>query len=943
MQHAFHGLIASGARARLRTALVAATALTALTSAGPAQAQSMIPPAAPATVDASDGVIVITGSRAAIGGFSAPSPTVVVGREIIAQQSAATIAEVLYQDPAYRATKAPSSNGINFSNPGQATADLRALGPQRTLVLVNGSRVVPSASSVNAGVPVTTDLNLIPTLMIDRVETVTGGASAQYGSDAVSGVVNMLLRRRVKGIELTGQAGISEQGDNFNWRIGGIGGFDFGDDRGHVVVSAEYNKNKGVGDIYTRDWGRQEYMIVSNAAFATNGKPANIVSPNVHNNIGANGVILSGVPGLTNFTFNADKTTRPFDSGSLNNGTFQIGGEGQTATVGVDLVPPVRRLTTYARAQYEVSDAAVFILEGGYAESHGILNGAIARFNTATIRRDNAFLPDAVRNLLPVNGTFQLSKTFYNFGNAHFVAVNKSPHITAGLEGKFGGTWSYDAHYSWGENKFRNDVTNNMITSRLNFALDAVKDANGQIVCRATIAGASFNAAAAGCAPLDPFGPNSGSAAAQAYVNGSGWSTSLYKQNSAAANVRGEPFSTWAGPVSLAFGGEYRKESQVVKADPVSGNAGFALVANVGPFSGKFDVTEGYVETIIPLAKDVSFAKSLDINAAVRYADYSTVGGQTSWKFGAVYEPVDGMRLRVTRSRDIRAPAIWELNGPGAPIVIPITVKGVFARIPQNTTVGNPNLKPEQGDTFTVGVVAEPKAIPRFRASLDYFNIKISDVITSLAGSTIGNLCTLGEQQFCNYITFAGATPVALNAPQLNLAKQQTMGLDGVLNYTLPLGSGSSSLGIALSGTYVFHSYLNSGAAGSTRIDRAGENGQGNSNAVPTFRGNGSLTWRNEMFSLTGQLQYLSKGKIDNTYNTTPALTINDNHVPAVVYVNAYSTVHVTDKIELTFSIRNLFDKDPPPAPYTVYFTPVNGIYYDKIGRSFQGGVNVKF
>jgi len=961
MQQALDGLVMSRAH-RLRTALAAATALTALAGAGPALAHDAPRQADPAATaapenpggrlptgqpvaDASNGgVITVTGSRAALNGFSAPSPTVVVGRDIIDQQAAATIAQVLYQDPTFRATKAPSSNAVNFSNPGQATADLRGLGPQRTLVLVNGSRVVPSASSVNAGVPVTTDLNLIPTMMIDRVETVTGGASAQYGSDAVSGVVNILLRRKVDGIELTGQTGISQQGDNFNWRLGGIGGFAFGEGRGHVVASAEYNRSKGVGDIYTRDWGRQEYMIVSNAAFATNGQPANVLSPNVHNNVGANGVILSGLPGLTNYTFNSDKTTRPFDSGTLPNGTYQIGGEGQMPTVGVSLVPPVRRFTSYARAEYEFSDAATAIVEGGYAESHGILSGGLARFNTATIRRDNAFLPDAVRNLLPANGTFQLAKTFYNFGNARFVAVNKSPHVTVGLEGKLGGSWSYDAHYSYGENKFRNDVTNNLITSRLNFALDAVRDpATNQIVCRATLAGASFNAAAAGCQPLDPFGPTSGSAAAQAYVNGSGYSTSLYKQNSAAFNVRGEPFSTWAGPVAFAFGGEYRKESQVVKADPISGTGGFALVANVGPFAGDFDVKEGYVETTIPLAKDLSFARSLDINGAIRYADYSTVGGQTSWKIGAVYEPIDGIRLRTTRSRDIRAPAIWETNGPGSIIVIPITVRGVFARIPQNVTVGNPNLKPEKGDTFTAGIVVEPAGIPRFRASLDYFNIKLSDAITSLASGTIGTLCTLGEQQFCNYITFAGATPVAVNAPQLNLAKQQTNGLDGVLNYTLPLGSGSSSLNLSLSGTYVFHSYIDTGAVGSTRIDRAGENGQGNTGAVPTFRGNGSLTYRDDLFSLTGQLQYISKGKIDNTYNTAPALTINDNHVPAVVYVNTYATIKVTDRIQLTGSIQNLFDKDPPPAPYTIYLTPVNGIYYDKIGRAFQAGVNLKF
>jgi outer membrane receptor protein involved in Fe transport len=884
-----------------------------------------------------EGDIIITGSRAAVNGFSAPSPTVVVGSDLVDQQSAATIAQVLYQVPAFRATRSPGANAVNFSNPGQAAADLRGLGPQRTLVLVNGSRVVPSAPSVNASAPVTTDLNVIPTLMIDRVEIVTGGASAQYGSDAVSGVVNVLLRRRMDGIRLTAQAGVAEAGDNFNYRIGAIGGFSFAGDRAHFVASVEYNDSDGVDDIYARDWGREEWMIVSNGAFATNGLPANILAPNVHNNVGAGGVIL-GPAGfsLRGFTFNDDGSVRPFDAGSLNNGTYQIGGEGRTSTVGVSLVPQVRRFTSYARLEYEASDALTAIVEGGYAEARGVLSGGIARFNSVAIARDNAFLPAPAAAAMDAQGltSFMLAKTFYDMGNARFEASNSTPHLMVGIEGALGDSWHYDAHYSWGENRFRNEA----------FAVDAVVDpSTGQVVCRATLPGPAFNANAEGCVPINPFGPNSATPDAQAYVNGSGWSTSLYTQDTAALNVRGEPFATWAGPVSIAFGGEYRRETQRVVADPISANGGFALVGNVGTFRGAFDVTEGYFEAIVPLARDLPFAHALDLNGAIRYAEYSTVEGQTNWKVGAVYEPVEGLRLRVTRSRDIRAPAIYELYGPGSVLVNLITVNGVSARVPQNVTVGNPDLNPEKGDTFTAGMVIEPVGIPNLRASIDYYDIDLSDAITSISAGTIGSLCTLGQTQFCNYITFnAAGAPVRVTAPQLNIGSLRTDGIDAVLNYTLRLDSGAS-INAALSGTYVFHSYVNSGAPGSVDIDRAGENGQANAGAMPRFRGNASLTYLNDLFSVTGQVVFVSAGTIDNSYNTAPALTINDNDVPAIAYVNLYSTLNITPDAQLTFTVNNLFDTDPPVVPYPVFITPTNGVYYDKIGRAFQVGVNLRF
>jgi len=901
-------------------------------------------------VDADDDVqIVITGSRAATSGFDAPTPTLVIGDALVKQQSAATIAQVLYQEPAFKATRSPGANALNVGNPGQAAADLRGLGPQRTLVLVNGARVVPAAASISASNPVTTDLNLIPTMMIERVEVVTGGASAQYGSDAVAGVVNMLLKRSAHGLEVTGQAGLSQQGDNLTLRIGALTGFDFGGGRGHLVGSLEFNRSDGLGDIYTRDWGREEYQIVSNANFATNGLPANILSPNVHNYLAAGGLIVGPANfSLRGVTFNGDGTTRPYDAGTLNNGTFQIGGEGKAAYANVELAPPVERLTAYARAQYEVSEALILSLEGGYSQSISTLTGAIPRFSGLPISRQNPFLPTAVRTAMTAQNVnvITVSKTWYDMGNAGYRVSNRTPHVMIGAEGDLGGDWHYDAHYSYGENRFRSDVTNNLVAANLTFALDAVTDpVTQQPVCRAVLPGASFNAAAAGCVPVNPFGPNSATADAQAYINKSGFSTSIYRQNAAGVNVRGKPFSTWAGPVSVAFGAEYRRESQVVDADPLSAGFRFSFAGNVGVFSGNFNVKEGYVETLVPLLRDLPFARALNLNAAIRYADYSSVGGQTTWKVGGVYEPVSGLRLRMTRSRDIRAPAIFELKSPGSIVANLITVKGVTARVPQNASIGNPNLQAEIADTFTVGAVADPAiANGRIRASIDYYDINLNSAITSYAGSTIGTLCSLGQQQFCNYITFdaTGVTPVRVDAPVQNIGALRTRGIDGQIAYTVPVGR-EGSVNLSLSGTYIFDALLSSGAPGVAPIDRAGENSQANLGALPTFRGNASVTYSNPALSLTLQGIFISKGTLDNSNNTTAALSINNNNVPAIAYLNSYGTVHVAPQIDLTFAINNLFDQDPPPVPSLIFSTPTNGIYYDKVGRSFQVGANLRF
>lgn len=902
---------------------------------------------------AADEEIVVTGSRAARSGYQAPTPTSVIRAEAIDRQAATGIGELLVQNPAFKGTRNPGANATNTSSPGQWTADLRGLGGQRSLVLVDGARIVPFAPASNLSVPTTTDLNLIPTLMIDRVEVVTGGASAQYGSDAVAGVVNLIMKREYDGLQVRGQYGISQESDSEEQRLGILGGWNSEDDRLHVVLSADYVNNEGVGDIYTRDWGRKERMIVSNPGWQTNGLPAFIVADNVVNALGAGGIIA----GPANFTlrgqtFNPDGTLRPFQFGRVG-GSVMIGGEGQATITGTDLVPGVERLATYARVGYDFSNSLHGYVSLAYSESTGELDGVPPRLtgSQVTIRNDNAFLPQQVVDAMAAQSltSFTMSRIGYDIGNNLYVINNKSPRFSAGLEGSFGDGWDWDAHVSYGRNDYSSRTYNNPITANLGFAIDAVEDGNGNIVCRATLPGPAFNAAAAGCQPLNLFGEGSPSAQAIAYIAGQGLSEVEYDQSAAAANLRGEPFSTWAGPVSASVGIEYRKETSALTADPIASANGFLTAGNAVPWSGEYDVTEGYIEAIVPLARDVAFADLIDFNAAIRYAEYSTAGGQTAWKVGAVWEPTEWLRFRATQSRDIRAPALNELYSPGSNVRNAVTIRNRLNPavtnnpvIPQNTSLGNPNLAPEIGDTTTFGFVLRPASGPLdgLSLSVDYYSIELSDAITNLSTANIAGLCNSGNDTFCDLFTYdANGVATSLTAPALNIGGFVSSGYDISLDYTRELGPGSIEFNFG--GTYVTESLVDTGIG--PVVDRAGENGAANFGAVPTFRANSTIGYRTDDWSASLQAVYTSEGKLDNLYNTAPNLTVNDNSVPDYVLFNLYGSYNVTDNVRLFGAVENLLDRDPVATPYAILNAPVYGAYYDKVGRFFTVGIDFRF
>lgn len=950
----------------LRRMLVTTALTTTVFAGGVARAQDVPLPAdaAPPAEDAQDGEIVVTASRTAQNGLQAPTPTQVIGAEVLEKQGVTTVMEVLNQNPAFKATRSPGANATNTSSPAQATADLRALGGQRTLVLVNQSRVVPFAPASNLGVPTTTDLNLFPTNMIERVDVVTGGASALYGSDAVSGVVNIVMKKRYQGVEVTAQTGISQLGDYGTQRIGVLAGTSFGGGRGNIVVAGDYSTNDGMGDIYARDWGRDEYMIVSNSQRTTPGtpgfgQPALILSPNVHNSLGAGSVIISSIPGLTNMTFNSDGSIRPFQKGAIFGGQVMIGGEGESIIKGVAQIPDVERMTLYGSLYYDFSDSLTAYVEGGYSRSRGYLDGIAIRLASQTIQRDNAFIPASVRALLPAaTQSFNISRIAYDLGKNYYEIINETPHGTVGLEGKLGGSWKWDAHLSYGVNNYSAETHDNPISGNLAFAIDAVRDPlSGNIVCRAVL---QNNPAAAGCQPLNLFGEGNASVAARDYILGEGSSKVKYDQTTAAVNVVGEPFSTWAGPVSVAFGGEYRRETQKLTADAIGANNGFLTAGNAVPYSGEFNVKEAYIEVTVPLAKDVPFLHSLSLNGAARYADYSTVGGQSAWKIGATWEPVEGLNIRAARSRDIRAPAINELYSPGSnvrnAVALVVDGKNKSANIPQNTSMGNLNVGPEFGDTLTAGLSYTGRgALRGFGLSVDYYNIKIKDAITNLSTANIATLCSNGDAYFCSLFTY-GPDPSApgerihtgLVAGSLNVGAFEQKGIDTTLSYNSRadfLGEGGR-YSMAASGTYILNAIVDSGTgAANAVVDRAGENGWSNLGSIPTFRGNLSQTIGNRHWELTLQTIFIGAGKQDVTYNTLPTNTINDNHVPAAAYLNLFGKVFVGDnkRYELFWAVNNLLDKDPMPIPYSILNFPTNGQYYDKVGRNFVMGARIRF
>ncbi len=937
------------------TALFALLAgVPALLIPGVARAQESSPPAAEEATPAEQAeAITVTGTR--ISGFTAPTPITTLRSEDLELKAASTVADLLDDVPQLRVNQniGKSSEPIGASN-----ADLRGLGSQRTLVLIDGRRV---AFTDPAG---TIDTNIIPVSLISSAEIVTGGASAAYGSDAVAGVVNFVLDKNLQGLKLDVSYGQTIYNDHRRPSISGAYGTKLLDDRLQLTVAGDYLRNSGQTSQAERPWGDNQTALLTNPAYTpTNGQPRLIISDNARFTQMTGGGVITRTNGNPNATgpslaqrlgfaagsgvqFDANGNPVPFAYGTNIGGTFMTGGDGDQVTDGGNIMPKIERITGYGGLRFDISDNVTVFTDFLYSRVDTFSdltpnpdNGGI------TIRNDNAYLATSMRDAMTAAGitSFSMGRMNYEDGYSLFDSRTESRRFTFGVEGRFGDGWSWDVSGQISRNDYEQLSYNNRINARWTMGLDSViNPATNQPICRALLNNPNPTAVQdpfgdiRSCVPIDPFGAGAVSEAALAYYRGTSVTRSSQGQDVFAANLSGSPFSTWAGEVKFAVGAEYRREKTTLTSDADSMARRWRSV-NSQPFRGDFNVKEGYAEVVVPLAKDAPFAYNLDLNGAFRYTDYELSGGVTTWKVGANYSPIPDVRFRGTLSRDIRAPNNWELFSRGNQVINAIIdPRTNTSRQTVQITSGNPGLEPEKADTFTGGVVFQPSFLPGFSASVDYYRIKINGAIATVAPQSIVNFCEEGRTEFCTGVIRDPASQVItqVNVTPFNADSLKTSGVDVEVQYRFDLGEGRLNLrGLA---NYVAEISTTSNGVTNDYVGLAGISPP--PQGLPEWRVNLDANYSIGGLRLGASYRYVDGGKFDTRFNRT-VLDIADNTVSGRSYVDLSAAYKLTSAVEIYGRVENLFNTHPPVTPNGITQpTIANSQFFDRRGTFFVVG-----
>lgn len=937
---------------RSKTCL-AGCSLFAIMISGPVAAQSVAAQSDDGTANV-DNAIVVTATRVAREGYDAPTPTTVVGEELLQDSAQSSVATTLGQLPTLGAGVSPSSSGndVGSGTQGANFLNLRGLGTNRTLVLLDSRRVVASSASGQV------DINMLPTTLLKQVEVVTGGASAAWGSDALAGVVNFTLDKKFEGIKGSIQQGISGEGDAGERRADLAVGTSFADGRGHFIASINYADVNSVDRADSRDWFRGT-KVVNNPAFAPgNGEPVRIILDHTGTFLGSDQGHVIGGP-LAGVVFNNDGTVGTFDFGTRS-GPFAVGSTTlNDLSARSQLRSGYEQVNGFARLSFDLTDQLNVYGEFLYGRTKAqSLSVPYYRFGNMVATRDNAYLPAAVAQLMDNAGVggIPLALTNFQLGRATPYNDRELTRFVVGADYDFGNSWNLSVYYEHGASDVRNEARNDAITANYALAFDAVFSAGpgSPIVCRSTLTNPTN-----GCVPVNVFGNGVASQAAIDYIIGTAVRDIKLRQDVAAITLRGDLFDLPAGPVSVALGGEYRKEQLNTTADPISQANGF-WVGNYKAAAGGYNVKEGFVEVVVPVFKDSPVGESLDLNGALRITDYSTSGVVKTWKLGATYEIGGGVRLRGTVSRDIRAPNLNEYFDGGQtnslffddPFIIDSGTGQPANYLVVRTLSGNPLLDPEKADSINLGVVFQPEFARGLRLAVDYVDIKIKDAIGTVADNVIPARCFAGEQAFCDLITrdpTTGRMTNIRNSP-VNFQTQRMKAWDFEASYTFPLGNGN--VDIRTLWTYTTDHYIRDAAAGTTDYvlgEIAGGNAPGGAAGPTKWKGFSSISYASDGGFRAGlRHRFVGAGVLDA--NWVSGVDIDDNTVDSVQYfdLSLSQTFDVgSGSIEIFGNVDNLFDKAPPRAPLptgpTLDSLGVSNSVHDLIGRYFRVGARFKF
>ena len=814
---------------RMRAAWLASATMMV---AAPAVAQDLPAPAstpspeqeqaaAPAGTD-----IVVTGTRIRRPDYEAPNPIVSLDAATLERSGNTNVTSFLQRVPALtnsldstRTAGRSQADGAS-GQVGLNLLDLRGLGPNRTLVLVNGRRHVagqPDSAAV--------DINAIPVDLIDRVDVLTGGASAIYGADGVSGVVNFILKRDFDGISVRSQFGISDRGDAGNRYASIVAGRNFADGRANVTLAYEYNADDPLAndDRPYLAAGQRQFFVNANDYDPTRaGSYQQVPVRDLRYPYGSN----QGYITIGNRIFRGDGAI--YTPGALlTNDGYSIGGD-DTPVAGYigDILPRSRRHAVNLLTRYDASDAFKISLEGKFVQNTATSFSGYGGNYPATIALDNPFIPAAILAAARAEGltAIDVSRNNFDIPRRGEEDRRRTYRGVVDVTGRISEHASYDVSYTYGRTDVRATKLNDRLADRFTAALDVVRDpVTGQPVCRSR---------AAGCVPVNLFGGTTVDPASYAYYLSNPVNDARITQQVVNASLTGDFggfFRLPGGPVQFAAGGEYRKETSNFRpADDLVNNRFYQFDEYIipTPSSGRFDVWEAFGEVNAPLLKDVPFASVLSVGAAGRYSDYSTVGSTRAYQFNGVWAPIRDISFRGSYGRSVRAPNIGEIfrpatgtsnffsdpcyvgnrgngtsfrgancqtlisglggnvanftaaNNPNATIFIPGTVQG------------NPDLRAEVARTWTAGVVLRPSFVPNLNIAFDWYDIRLKDAINQPDANVISELCVDQpslDNAYCRSISRQQGTGFIngfVVQPQ-NVAAFRTAGLEMNVSYRI--------------------------------------------------------------------------------------------------------------------------------------------------------------
>ena len=952
--------------------------------------------------------VMVTGSRIRqTDGMTTPVPvTALTTEELGAFDPGGTVAEQLEILPQFfgNLSSQSSTGALNFGS-GSSRLNLRNLGSQRTLVLLDGSRVVPNntTSAVN--------VDAFPTALVRTVDVVTGGASAAYGADALGGVVNFVLDREFEGLKIEGGAGVTDWGDGDRWNFSIAGGRRIGE-RLHVIGSLEARQIDQIlraPEELDADWW-QRWGHVQNPEWTPSsppGVPRRLTLPWVSSTEHTpTGMIDAPGFSLHGYTFTEDgQNVRPFIFGDVVGVGNQSGGpEGQIANRAFESGPygaEVVGRSGFAAVKYDFTDnlSGFAQLMVGRSESNSpnrrsayVLRGGWA----ATIYRDNAFLPEAVAAAMDAEGidSFLLQKAGSFLGRNEIglgdgKAVYTMYSWSAGLDWQLPNGWAARLSWQRGESKGRAGLYGQTRIDRMFLGMDAVRDpATGAIVCnvqlynpteeqlaatpgiqgRESVAGGPLRSPIGldntirDCVPYNVMGAGNISDAAVAYTQSPRIDTQRVEQDFVELVFDGELFEGWSGPVSFAGGLTWREQSFVQKiisdvyefGPPV--NAPELGIRGIAPLyvggsetlhrftsardsDGDMDVWEWFTELNIPLWQAGSGERRLDGSAAYRASDYSRSGRIEAWKLGLDLQVTSDLRLRATRSRDVREPTFQELfdnrGGGGGSVDDPVTGTIYPTSVRSG---GNPNMRPEIANTTVAGLVYAPRWLDGLQLSADWYEVDVRDAVGTLGGQRIVDGCYRDNvASFCQLIERDpnSGLIVMIENGYLNVAKARVEGVDFEASYRMEpdfFAGESESLSVRLLAGYQIE-------RSDTPLDGSPRDIAGSLES-PDLTAVGTLTYNVGPFGV--QLQQLYTAETTLNVDWVEGVDVDDNTVSSGSYTNLRLSYNGARNAggawTLALNVNNLFDRPPPIVPsYGAggnAQTIPNG--YDQYGRRYQ-------